>query len=447
MITLCLAIFITCTSFASDTVRIYNPSTLSLTGFTNKTFTINSTGPSGEATSDTAPARVYVPIKRIVGPFDNINYSLLSLSGVNSLFDITNVTHYISYPLVLNVGSTAKYLYTAVRITTSGTSYYVVSKSSGTTPTYSNLTNSQVNSLLSPMDLCKAVNSNGGTVCNSSTGDLRPNSTNEIAPFKPMVYFFLSDESLSIDGGTPIDPTASAYSGGVFFETQMTNRVYDSTELETSISKVQLGDKRLIVTYSSSATMDASIFKKVVAFNRAADSTTNDTLDKLGLGKMFSNELSTPQSGSFTLNGLTNDVTYILSVALEDNFLFLTTMSPTVSGTPLEIQELLKKQACFILTAGFGEEHYITNYFRHYRDTVLFHSWLGKKLIKYYYHSAPKYALIIYQSESLRFVVRLMAYALYFVFNFSWLILIFPLLSFCLALRVKYFNQIAKNSL
>jgi hypothetical protein len=244
-----------------------------------------------------------------------------------------------------------------------------------------------------------------------------------------MVYFFLSDESLALDGVTAIDPSATAYSGGIYFETQMTNKIYTSSELKTSINNLSIGDKRLIVTYGTDVNMDSTIFRKVLVFNRTAPSVTNDTLSTLGGGTLFNQDVSSSQSGTFTLSGLNNNSPYTLSVALEDNFLFATTMSPTVSGTPIEIQELLKKQACYILTAGFGEEHYITNYFRGFRDRVLAKNWLGRLFIKSYYKTAPHYAIIIYQSDFLRWIVRCFAYTLYFLFHYGLIILLFWVLS------------------
>ena len=112
--------------FATDTVRINDPANLVVTGATNTSFTLGSDSPSGDATSEAAPARVYLPIQSgVVVPANQLDYSTLKITaGVSVLFDITKTTHFVSFPLLLTVGSTAKYLYLAVRGGASGTSYY-----------------------------------------------------------------------------------------------------------------------------------------------------------------------------------------------------------------------------------------------------------------------------------------------------------------------------------
>jgi hypothetical protein len=112
---------------------------------------------------------------------------------------------------------------------------------------------------------------------------------------------------------------------------------------------------------------------------------------------------------------LQNGVEATVSVASIDKFGFSTTLSNSLPGTPLEIEPLLKKTACFLLTAGFGEEHYVITYFRNIRDQVLAENWLGRKFIGFYYSTAPKYALIIYKCETLRLIIRGSAYCLYFI--------------------------------
>jgi hypothetical protein len=325
----------------------------------------------------------------------------------------------------------------AVRGGATGTSYYVSAKS---TLTYNSQTSYRVDFSIAPQDICKSVILNNiSQVCNSGSGALDSSSETTVL-FKPMLYFFLSDQTFAIDGGTVIDPTNANYSGGVYFESQMSNRIYDSSDLIVTLSPLKKGDARLIGTFSASATMDTALFKKVIIYQYNETNTAIDSHLPIGsasAGSLLNKDVSKDQSGEFTLNGLTNGTPYKISIAFEDKFLFASTLSISQSGSPTEIQELLKKQACYILTAGFGEEHYITNYFRAYRDHVLLHSWLGQKFIKLYYQSAPHYALIIYQSEVLRLLVRSFAYGLYFLLNFSPLVLIFLLSLFFLNILRK----------
>lgn len=431
-------------SVLADSVRIYDASNLSVTGtIAGINVTLGSDAPSGDATTDTAPARVYIPVQN---GNSNDNYSTLKkTSSITSLYNITLASHYVMFPLSLTVGGTAKYIYMAVRGGASGTGYYVSAKSSAT---YSNISSSQVNFSITPKDICKSIILNGvSTFCNPGTGALDPSSTTNVL-FKPMLYFFVTDQDITPDGSTTIDPGNANYSGGVYFEAQMSNRVFDT--IIVTLSELRKGDKRLIGTYSSSSSIDTSLMKKVFAYSYNDTTTpvgTNVAIGAAGAGTILSNDLGASQSGEFILNGLTNNRPYNIAIAFEDKFHFATKLSTSTLGTPTAIEELLKKQACFILTAGFGEEHYVTNYFRSYRDHVLANSWMGRILIKAYYSTAPRAALFIYKHEAIRSVIRGFAYVIYFFFNYGLVTLL--LLSSCFYLDILRKNKIiiTKNRL
>ncbi|MFA6235998.1 MAG: CFI-box-CTERM domain-containing protein [Bacteriovorax sp.] len=406
-----LSLFLSFAVNAADTVRINNPTNMSISGFTDASVTLTADAPSGDATTETAPAKIYIPIAR--GAV-NLTYSLLD---VGTLFNTATATHVVTYPLLVTTGGTAQFLYAAVKIGT--TDYFAVAKSASIN---ANQTNVSFSFNLSPLDICKGVAGAGSTSCTN----LLFASTTETT-IKPKVYFFLSSDGIDVTGSTTVDPTA--YTGGVFFESQMSNRVYTSAQLLVSLSNLRVGDRRLIGEFDASSTMDSALFKKVIAF-----SYTDTTVDKagggvvtyktlVGFGDLIGRDISTAQSGQFTLNELVNNTDYNIAIAFLDKFQFATTFSASKRGTPLEIQELLKKEACFLLTAGFGEEHYVITYFRKYRDQVLADSWLGRKFIKVYYRAAPHYAEIIYRSEALRWGIRAAAYILYFFFNYYWLVL------------------------
>ncbi len=431
------ALIISCAALA-DSVRIYDVSNLKTVGgsLAGTSVSLYADSPSGDATSDTAPARVFIPV---VNGNSNINYSVLKVtSGLATLYDITSAAHYVTFPLSLTIGGTAKYIYLAVRGGASGTSYYVSARSGST---YANVSSSHVDFSITPSDVCKSVILNNiSTVCNHPGGALSPASTTNVV-YKPMLYFFVSDQDIAVDGSVTIDPGNASYSGGVYFEGQMSNRVYDT--ITVSLSDLRKGDKRLLGTYDSSATIDTSLMKRVFVYSYVDKTTpiaTNVSIGTAAAGSILDNDLGTAQEGEFTINNLTNDQTYKISLGFEDKFHFATKLSTSSAGTPTQIEELLKKQACYILTAGFGEEHYVTNYFRDYRDHVLANSWLGRKLIRFYYGTAPKLALTIYHHDSLRMIIRGFAYTIYFLFRFgAWVLLA--------SLSCYFLNILRKNKI
>lgn len=404
------------TLFGADTVLINDAKNMVVTGVTSGTLTLGSTATTSDATTEATAAKVYVPIQS--GDSTQINYSLYSLNGITSLFSTSLTSHYINFPLVLNVSTDGSYLYAAVKLASIGTSYFVAAVYS-TTPVATG-TGQGYTFSVSPASLCTALTYNNSSACTN----LLPTSTTG-ATIKPMVYFFTSTQALSVNGSKTIDPTT--FPGGVYVETQMSNLIYKNSDLRISISNSRLGDGRIFLTYAGSATMDTSALKSVKVFNHTATATSEMTIGDATAagGSILANDFGTTQSGELVVNNLSNGVDYFLSVFFVDNFNFATTLSASITGRPLKIEELLKKQACFILSAGFGEEHYVTNYFRSYRDHVLAHTFIGRKFIKTYYALAPHYALELYRSESLRLMVRSLAYVLYFLFNFSGLLLIF----------------------
>jgi hypothetical protein len=394
-------------AFAADTVRLQDATTFVTTGVTSTSFSLYTDSPSGDATADTAPARVYLPLTNTgMAIADHDKYFALG-AGALRLFDVSNTSGDLVYvPLTISTPNTM-YLYVAAKLST-GTGYKIIQQYSTNSVT-GNIDISDFGLL--PKKICDQYASDCASVLPAATASSKVTF---------MLYYFLSPTS-GLPLGDTVDPTATT--GGIFVEMPMSNRVYQATELKTYITATKKGDGRAVLTYTG----DASIldFKKVIVFKHTSAPATDNLPIGDYTGSIVSTDFPAVQSSDITVSGLQNQTPYIFSVAFQDKFGFATTLSADVSVTPIQIEELLKKQACYILTAGFGEEHYITNYFRSYRDHVLAHSWLGRKFIHLYYGTAPHYALIIYKSEKLRFMVRMFAYGLYFIFNYGWIVLIF----------------------
>lgn len=386
------------TSVMADSIRLNPDVDLAVYGQTDTTYLLNSVEPSGDATSESAPAIVYVPIKS--GVASQEDYFLLK--GNNNvpdyLFNATDPTHVIKFPLYLNVATTDKYLYAAVK---DGTTYKLA-RAYGTV--LNNITNGSVEFPVSPQHLCAQQTA---ITCTTS---FDPASSGSAEREDIYVYFFLATDT-SIAAGTAIDPTV--YTGGIYFRTYMSNRIYPS--LTITVTAARPGDRRVILAYTG----DSTILKPhhVRIFDTGGSAGTLLPIGQL-TGTLLVKEYDYLQNSEVTVTDLVNDQDYNLGVMFVDKYNFATRVSATKAATPQAIEELLKKNACFLLTAGFGEDHYIIDYFRHFRDAVLSQSYLGRAFISVYYETAPKYALMIYQHEGIRAVIRGFAYTLYFIFNF-----------------------------
>ena len=408
-------------AFSDDSVRLKPNTTLAVTAFTNINFSLNVTASSGDATAESAPAKIYIPMN---GPDpDTAKYHISYLDGVTNMLNPSISANVIRFPLYINVsGSSNKYLYVAIK---EGTGSYKIAQQFSTNP-YSGVTNFEEVFSVSINNIC-AQTSNCLTEFNSTS------STEKIY----LANFFLSSSNLLAIGAT-YTPDAS----GIYFELNLSNRIYTDSQLKPVISSIGGGDTRLNVNFTSNAGLLNPKSMRIYNHGSSAPVPINAPIgDYAGTGGLTTEEYSYSSSGEVTLRGLINDNPYYLSVLFVNVYNFATVLSEYDSGTPLKIEELLKKQACFLLTAGFGEEHYVITYFRHFRDTVLSHSYLGRKFISVYYELAPKYALQIYHYESIRFGIRCMAYVLYFIFNN----IILVLSTFGLGIFILFVKKQRKN--
>ncbi|OFZ72290.1 MAG: hypothetical protein A2451_12225 [Bdellovibrionales bacterium RIFOXYC2_FULL_39_8] len=134
-------------------------------------------------------------------------------------------------------------------------------------------------------------------------------------------------------------------------------------------------------------------------------------------------EVDIVKEGYLNITGLENRTeegpnNYNLALALMNKYQFVSHLSNAEYESPEKIEVLLEKQACFIMTAGFGEEHFVTDYFRNFRDEFLLTNILGKKIVGLYYMYSPKYAKMIYQNEQARLIVRGISYGAYYLMNY-----------------------------
>ena len=421
---------------AADTVRV--SSLTYLTGQTNLSLTLDASVPSDGGVTEASPSIVYVPMATTTTATTTDYYFLNSLAGPNyALFGYTAIggskatftNYYITFPLVTSIDSVAKYLYAAVK---SASSYIVVAKSALINP----VTNQENDLNVSPQSICEGAAA--GAINCTNFDDNVPGTVSE-STRALSVYFFVSTASLTVGSGDIGAPDVTTYPGGIFFQVKMSNQIYKNTEISMTLSELRKGDRRVSGTFLSSSTISTD-YKGTYAYlhKNATDSCVSIREPGRCQGAFGTGPVSSEQNGDFTLNNLTNGAPVTVSIALLDKYGFSTTLSNSITQTPVEIQELLKKQACFLLTAGFGEEHYVINFFRAYRDHILANSWLGKKFIKVYYRTAPQYAMIIYKNEILRLGIRSVAYILYFFFNYYLCILLVLSLIFLL---FYYFNS------
>lgn len=405
---------------ATDTVRDYDYNSPEFY-FTTSTGTYPVLGESqGDGSSETAALKLYLPFE---GPTSENNYldrratvSIDLPSGTVAAADI------LKFHLKVTT-STDKYLYIATKntaITGDSSNYEVVARFSGTVISAGS-TNQEITFNLDLKTLCDS-----NFIC--------PNTASSEAKTLGYVYFFL--HTSSVLGSDPFNPADAEYSGGAYYNLNMSN---SDTAITTNITNVRTGDDRLIVDYTTSSTL--SNFYKMVLFCQSGGTCAATTTASCSANvKEWLEYFPNSYSGKITVRPtspasactLQNNTAFNFYLGILDKYYLVHSISSVGSGTPQDIEELLKKQACFILTAGFGEEHPVVEYFRFIRDHYMKNSVGGVFFIKAYYKVGPYLAHLIYPSEKLRFLVRMFAYLGFYMIKLIWL---FPL--FILGLLLK----------
>lgn len=369
--------------------------------------------PKNEGTTISDAAKTYVPV---LGTSLTSEASIFSLNGSSKADDLPQVSAGVPPDAVLTFekeitvtsGDDELFLYAAVANEPDNDDWRVIGQNTNPVPASAN-------------EFRHKVAINLATFCEQS----------EIADCDELVgsddsimaelYFFLS-ESSNLSVNTKIDPNNSLYNHGVYYEVHLSSNLNDSTIVD--ILDVKRGDEGLSLQYRSNQTIDEFDRVLVAQYKDPGVTTIGDITPNQFLGE-YSNILLFGDSDSDTFPALTEGSIFVeplkngeeafLSVAFMDKFQFVTPLSDPESETPLEIETLLQEQSCFFFTAGFGQEHWVIDELKKFRDQVLKSSPLGNVLVDVYYKFAPQYAHIILDHSWLQYLVRGIAYTLVFM--------------------------------
>lgn len=339
---------------------------------------------AGDGTSSTAPHVAYLPIRDAGGDQDQY-FTFAGATTKVPLSNGTTITGNLRVTLkISNSDGADRFLYVAVQ--DSGTAYEVASSSLSTI--------GQVTDQTTITDL------NLNNLCDAGITQLNCTDLNTTTYTKDlMLYFFLSDSSTMIVGDD-ITVDSSSNTDGVFLKLKISQKINSTATL--TLTDLRPGDKQLTAVYTG--TSISNLKRTVACINGGADTVQN-------LGCTFDNALlkdtgSSSLSAEVKIKELTNALTYSVSVGLEDKFQMASRMSNALSATPQEIQALLAKQQCYILSAGFQEEHPVVEHYKHIRDHYLKKFILGRMFISWYYKTAPRYTSYIIKSPKLAYVIR-----------------------------------------
>ncbi len=390
------------------TVRINTASAPVVQLITASTYTLVVDSPSGDGTSEAAPAKVYVPIQNNLNAdasLRNTEYSTYTpRTNLPTGDPVGSITGTLRVSLDTSGFVAGDFLHVAIK--DSSSSVYKVLK----------------NQAIAGDEVGKIFDFTVASMCSAGAGDLDCtgiiNTANPTSVLDGLVYFFIGSQE---GNGNTIDPSAKA--GGVFYNIFLSNRIYTNTITLGSLTK---GDSRLTAVYQG---FNFENLNNIVAFDFGANGceTIYGTAALLGTSYITEQKAT---SGEAAIKNLVNDTSYKFAVYFEDKFKFSSLLSNCLTGTPQKIEALLEKNACFMLTAGFGGDHFIVDYFRQWRDEFLLSFSLGRMFVEFYYDWGPKLAPYILESPYLSKIIRGGAYAVYWTLEFKlWGVLVFFILA------------------
>lgn len=138
----------------------------------------------------------------------------------------------------------------------------------------------------------------------------------------------------------------------------------------------------------------------------------------------------TTNSETYRITGLLNGVTYkIRAVAIDAAGNVGLEWSNEITGTPQEVDDFWEAYKnsggkedggfCFIATAAYGSySHEDVQLLRTFRDKVLMHSVLGRKIVTFYYKTSPPLAKLVAKHPAFAFFVRVLLYPVILLLGF-----------------------------
>lgn len=413
-------------AFATLSVRVYVPDDVTdpevfgtLTGGGGNTYSLLIELPAGsDGTQSSNPVNIYVPGLDTSGMLANA--SLYSLNGSDRASflpqfvtdDPPNSLLTIEQEVTITTNEPAQhFLHAAVANNAGSNDWRVIGINA--TAIGNGVSQLRRNISFNLTDFCDqsaAFNCNELAGSNTITGQ---------------VYYFLASSNLGI--GAQINPTASGLNHGVYFNINVSTRVYDAN-LEVKTFEPIIGDGSISLSYQGSAVMNA-VDRVIVLQHLDSNPVEKGFVGEYSTVKLFDNEYPSNLTGKILVEPLENNVAASLSVAFVDKYNYATRVSNIVTGTPIEILALLREQSCFFFTAGFQRKHYVTDRLQKFRSNVLMKFSLGREFVRFYYTIGPKYAPLVLDRPWLQMMIKGIGYSVVFVLDYG-LHLLILLMSF-----------------
>ncbi|MBF0206871.1 MAG: hypothetical protein HQK53_08255 [Oligoflexia bacterium] len=235
------------------------------------------------------------------------------------------------------------------------------------------------------------------------------------------IYIFIADTE-PLPPSSFILSSSPSYSEGIHLELRFSSKYDSAAGHAPVITKTTCGDEQLFLDYNNgsidSVIVGVDNYLETVLFLYSASQLEMDY--KAAVAAALDNGPHSPVDKTGTgvkVPNLVNDVTYHLALGIVNKFNFVSKISKSETQTPKSLEVFLKKQGCYLLSAGFQAPSPTLDYFRWIRDHhFLQHEW-GRRFVDWYYGFAPKHAHVIYERPWLAALVRGSARSLHWVLS------------------------------
>jgi hypothetical protein len=423
----CILIFFSQGLFAANNVRL--PTTITTTASDDVNFSsfisLLVTN-QGSAVDESSALEVYIPIDETTGGVGTPKDQELAYDGAsfasmpkNTALDAAQKAHFKLSFKVTTDSSTTYYVRAAIK----NDNDYINLKLTNPPDPYTSLGSyDNQTAIVSLEEICSAAPDECDEI-NNSVG------TNDNT-FQ--LFLYLTTSPTNTNSGTVTVSSLDGDDGrGIYFDLKLST-IYPvaGNEERLNISTVSKGDELMTIVYEELGGIDnmpdddgykTVVFKvpNLCAVDNGVCNGNKDTYKNANYSALtVYQEFDFARSGTLKIKKLQNNVASCFVVALKNKYGFLSPMSNIACATPLPIEVFIEEMQCYLLSAGFGEEHFIIDYFRSFRDRILLQNPWGKLFVNFYYSTAPKIAPYIYQNKFLSFVVQGFSFVLYFIFNY-----------------------------
>lgn len=212
--------------------------------------------------------------------------------------------------------------------------------------------------------------------------------------------------------GQNVVPTSDNQKNGLFFKLHFNSNAETKEGYAPVITSIDRGDGEVTIHYdlgSKITTPFSDALYKVVIFNFGSDHQNSDIthynykhiyeLDPRPAMTQFYIKF---RKASVRVDRLQNNTEQHFAVAFINKHQFVTFASFSMAQTPTTIATFLNDSKCLLLSSGIPPQDKFIKTLRKFRDSILAKSYLGRKLIAFYYKLSHFVAPFIEEKEWLQ---------------------------------------------